>query len=55
MKPDAPPFAAAIAALRGGRAKTDRIITRRFALDDYGKALDALERDPAVHKIVIVP
>jgi D-arabinitol dehydrogenase (NADP+) len=48
-------FAAAIAALRGGRAKTDGIITHRFPLDDYGKALDALENDPAVHKVVIVP
>jgi D-arabinitol dehydrogenase (NADP+) len=48
-------FAAAIAALRGGRAKTDGIITHRFALDDYPKALDALQHDPSVHKIVIVP
>jgi len=48
-------FAAAIAALRGGRAKTDGIITHRFSLDDYGKALDALEHDPSVHKVVIVP
>jgi D-arabinitol dehydrogenase (NADP+) len=48
-------FAAAIAALRGGRARTDGIITHRFSLDDYGKALDALENDPAVHKVVIVP
>jgi D-arabinitol dehydrogenase (NADP+) len=48
-------FAAAIAALRGRRARTDGIITHRFALDDYGKAIDALEHDPAVHKIVIVP
>lgn len=48
-------FAGAIAALRGGRAKTDGIITHRFSLDDYGKALDALEHDPSVHKIVIVP
>jgi D-arabinitol dehydrogenase (NADP+) len=48
-------FAAAIAALRGGRAKTDGIITHRYALDDYGNALDALEHDPAVHKVVIVP
>jgi D-arabinitol dehydrogenase (NADP+) len=48
-------FAAAIAALRGGRAKTDGIITHRFALDDYGKALDALQNDPSVHKVVIVP
>ena len=48
-------FAAAIAALRGGRARTDGIITHRFALDDYGKALDALRHDPSVHKVVIVP
>jgi D-arabinitol dehydrogenase (NADP+) len=48
-------FGAAIAALRGGRAKTDGIITHRFSLDDYGKALDALENDPSVHKVVIVP
>jgi D-arabinitol dehydrogenase (NADP+) len=48
-------FGAAIAALRGGRARTTGIITHRFALDDYGKALDALQHDPAVHKIVIVP
>jgi D-arabinitol dehydrogenase (NADP+) len=48
-------FGAALAALRTGRARTDGIITHRFALDDYGKALDALASDPAVHKIVIVP
>ena len=48
-------FAAAIAALRAGRARTDGIITHRFSLEDYGKALDALQSDPTVHKIVIVP
>ncbi|GAA2512108.1 zinc-dependent alcohol dehydrogenase family protein [Winogradskya humida] len=48
-------FAAAIAALRGGRVATGGIITHRFSLDDYAKALDALEHDPAVHKVVIVP
>jgi D-arabinitol dehydrogenase (NADP+) len=48
-------FGAAIAALRTGRAKTDGIITHRFSLDDYGKALDALQHDPTVHKVVIVP
>ena len=48
-------FAAAIAALRGGRARTDGIITHRFSLDDYGKAIDALANDPTVHKVVIVP
>jgi D-arabinitol dehydrogenase (NADP+) len=48
-------FGAAIAALRTGRAKTDGIITHRFSLDDYGKALDALQHDPSVHKVLIVP
>jgi D-arabinitol dehydrogenase (NADP+) len=47
-------FGAAIAALRTGRARTDGIITHRFALDDYGKALDTLATDPAAHKVVIV-
>jgi D-arabinitol dehydrogenase (NADP+) len=48
-------FAAAIEALRRGRVKTDGIITHRFSLDEYPKALDALQNDPTVHKIVIVP
>jgi D-arabinitol dehydrogenase (NADP+) len=48
-------FAAAVAALRAGRVRTDGIITHRFSLEDYGKALDALQSDPTVHKIVIVP
>jgi D-arabinitol dehydrogenase (NADP+) len=48
-------FPAAIAALRTGRARTDGIITHRFALDDYGKALDALRDDASAHKIVIIP
>jgi D-arabinitol dehydrogenase (NADP+) len=46
-------FGAAIAALRSGRARTDGIITHRYSLDDYGKALDALASDPTVHKVVI--
>ncbi len=48
-------FGATIAALRTGRVKTDGIITHRFALDDYGKALDALASDSTVHKVVIQP
>lgn len=48
-------FGAAIAALRSGRVKTDGIITHRYSLDDYGKALDALTSDPTVHKVVIAP
>jgi D-arabinitol dehydrogenase (NADP+) len=46
-------FGAAIAALRAGRARTDGIITHRFALEDYGHALDALRSDPSAHKVVI--
>jgi D-arabinitol dehydrogenase (NADP+) len=48
-------FGAAIAALRGGRAKTDGIITHRFSLDDYGTALETLASDPTAHKVVIIP
>lgn len=48
-------FAAAIRALRSGRAKTDGIITHRFALDDYGQALDAVAHDRSAHKVLIVP
>ncbi len=48
-------FGAAIAALRAGRARTDGIITHRFPLDEYGKALDALANDRTAHKVVLVP
>lgn len=46
-------FGTAIAALRTGRAKTNGIITHRFSIDDYGKALDALVADRTAHKVVI--
>lgn len=48
-------FAAAIRALRAGRARTDGIITHRFSLDEYGKALTTLVEDHSAHKILIVP
>jgi D-arabinitol dehydrogenase (NADP+) len=48
-------FPAAIDALRGGQARTDGLITHRFALADYGKAVEALANDRSVHKIVLVP
>jgi D-arabinitol dehydrogenase (NADP+) len=48
-------FGAAIRALRSGRARTDGIITHRFSLDDYGKALDAVAGDRTAHKVVIAP
>jgi len=46
-------FAAAIAALRSGRVRTDGIITHRFQLDDYAKALEAVASNPLAHKVVI--
>jgi D-arabinitol dehydrogenase (NADP+) len=48
-------FAAAIRALRSGRARTGGIITHRFSLDDYGKALSTLAEDRTAHKVLIVP
>lgn len=48
-------FPAAIEALRAGRARTHGLITHRFALADYDKALEALANDRSVHKIVLVP
>jgi D-arabinitol dehydrogenase (NADP+) len=46
-------FAAAIAALRTARVRTDGVISHRFPLEDYGKALDTLTSDPTAHKVVI--
>ena len=46
-------FPATIAALSSGRLKTDGIITHRFSLDDYGKALETLRSDKTAHKVVI--
>jgi D-arabinitol dehydrogenase (NADP+) len=48
-------FGAAIDALRGGRVRTDGIVTHRFSLDEYGQALDTLRNDPSAHKVVMVP
>ena len=48
-------FGAAIAALRGGRARTEGIITHRFSLEEYGEALNTLANDRTAHKVVIVP
>ena len=48
-------FPAAIAALRGGRARTDGLITHRFGLDEYGEALEALRSDRTAHKVVVAP
>lgn len=48
-------FGAAIRALRSGRAKMEGVITHRFSLDDFGKALDAVAQDRSAHKVVIIP
>ncbi len=48
-------FPSAIAALRARRVRTDGIITHRYGLEDYEKALRAIAHDPGVHKIVIDP
>lgn len=48
-------FTAAIAALRAGRARTDGIITHRFALDDFAGAIEAVAHDDSAHKVVMVP
>ena len=46
-------FPAAIAALRGGRVRTAGLITHRFRLDQYADALDALQNDRSVHKVIV--
>ena len=46
-------FAAAVAALRTRRVRTDGIISHKFPLDDFGKALETLASDPTAHKVVI--
>jgi D-arabinitol dehydrogenase (NADP+) len=48
-------FPAAIAAMRAGRVRADGLITHRFPLEEYGKALEALRTDRTVHKIVLTP
>jgi D-arabinitol dehydrogenase (NADP+) len=48
-------FPAAIAALRSGRVRTDGLITHRYGLDEYGRALDDFSNDKSLHKAVISP
>jgi D-arabinitol dehydrogenase (NADP+) len=47
-------FDRALSALRSGRVKTEGMISRRFNLDAYGEALDAVADSSAV-KVLIVP
>ena len=46
-------FPATLAAFESSRLKTDGLITHRFSIDDYGKALEALRSDKSAHKIVL--
>ena len=48
-------FPAAIAALRSGRVRTDGLITHRYGLDEYGRALDDFSNDKTLHHAVISP
>jgi D-arabinitol dehydrogenase (NADP+) len=48
-------FPAAIAALRSGRVRTDGLITHRYGLDEYGRALDDFTNDKSLHKAVVSP
>jgi D-arabinitol dehydrogenase (NADP+) len=45
----------ALTLLRSGRVRTAGLITHRFALDDYGKALTALSADQSCLKAVVTP
>lgn len=48
-------FPAAIAALRSGRVRTDGLITHRYRLEDYERALDDFSNDKTLHKAVVSP
>lgn len=48
-------FAAALQALRTGRVRTSGLITHRFALADYARAVETAQHDGSAHKIVITP
>ncbi|GGL34536.1 2-deoxy-scyllo-inosamine dehydrogenase [Phycicoccus endophyticus] len=48
-------FPGAVVSLRTGRVDPAGLITHRFALEDYGQALEALQHDRSVHKIVLAP
>jgi D-arabinitol dehydrogenase (NADP+) len=47
-------FDRALVFLRGGRVRTEGIVTHRFPLDEYGQALQALRSDPRCLKAAIV-
>jgi D-arabinitol dehydrogenase (NADP+) len=41
--------------LENGTIKIDRLITHKFSLDDYGKALGVLMNEKNKMKVIIVP
>lgn len=48
-------FPDALAAFRAGAIRTDGLITHRYSVNDYAKALQALGGDRSAHKIVVTP
>jgi D-arabinitol dehydrogenase (NADP+) len=48
-------FERAVAVVKGGRVRTEGIVTHRFDLDEYESALDAVRSDPGCLKAAIVP
>lgn len=48
-------FDRAVAMLRAGRVSVEGMITHRFGLADYGAALDAVARQPACLKALVIP
>jgi len=48
-------FDRALALLRSGRVRTEGIVTHRFAIDDYGKALEATRSDGTCLKATVEP
>jgi D-arabinitol dehydrogenase (NADP+) len=48
-------FPDALAAFRAGAIRMDGMITHRFPVEEYSRALETLRSDRSAHKIVITP
>lgn len=48
-------FRDALRMLRSGRIRTDGLVTHRFGLDEWQKAMDTHANDETAHKLVMVP
>lgn len=48
-------FERSLGMLRSGRIRSHGLLTHRFALEDYGRALDAVRSDPTCLKAVVAP